>query len=135
MLLLAIPLYAFDQVRRSSGALEVGKRFIVDRKEAHRGAVFRRHVGNRRPIGQAQVAYAIAEELDKAANDTVLAQQLRNAQHQIRGCCAVRESPGELHANHFRQLHEVWLAQHDRLGLNSPDAPAHHAKTVDHRGM
>ena len=53
-LLLVIALDEVDLVCRAAGHAQVAQRFVVDREEAHRRAVFGRHVGDRRPVGKWQ---------------------------------------------------------------------------------
>src|SRR6218665_1788640 len=72
---LEVGLKDFDLVLAATRALEVGDGFFVDRKEAHRGAVLGRHVGDGGAVGQRQRARAGAEELDELAHHLVLAQQ------------------------------------------------------------
>ena len=50
---------------------------VVDRKEAAGRAVFRRHVTERRPVGDRQAGQARAEIFDEFADDAALAQYLR----------------------------------------------------------
>jgi hypothetical protein len=41
----------------------------------------------------------------------------------------------ELEADDLRNQHRRWLAEHGRLRLDTTHAPAHHAETIDHRGV
>src|SRR5204862_91213 len=67
------------------------------------------------------------------ADDTLLAQQLRDGEHQV-GCGrALRQRTRQPHAEHLRDEHRARLAEHRGLRLDAADAPAHHAKAVDHR--
>ena len=78
---------------------------------------------------------ARAEELDELADDAVLAQQLRDAQHQVGRRRALGQRAAELHADDLRHQHRDRLAEHRGLGLDAADAPAEHAEAVDHRGV
>ena len=60
-------------------------------------------------------------------------EHLRHLQHQICRSSALGELAGEPETDHFRQQHVDRLADHDRLGFDSADAPANHTETVDHR--
>ena len=54
---------------------------FIYREEAHRRAVFRSHVRDRRPVGQPERRRAFAVELDKLADDFGLSQHLGDGQH------------------------------------------------------
>ena len=68
---------------RAAGHAQVAERFVVDREEAGRRAVFGRHVGDRGAVGEREFARAGAEELDKAADHPVAAQHLGDAEDEI----------------------------------------------------
>ena len=76
-----------------------------------------------------------AEELDELADHALLAQHLRDGQHEVGGGDAFLELAGQPEADHFRQQHRYRLAEHRRLGLDAADAPAEHAEAVDHGGV
>src|SRR5471030_1551504 len=119
----------------AAGAFEVFDGRVVDREEAHRRAVFRRHVGDSGAVGQRQRLGAFAEELDELADDFFLAQQFGDGQYQI-GCgAAFAQDAGQVHADHVRGQEVDWLAQHAGFGFDAADAPADHADTVDHGGV
>ena len=75
-LFLGVALDQLDQRFVAAGAAQVVERLVVDREEAHRRAVFGRHVGDGRAVGQAQLATAGAVELDELADHAALAQHL-----------------------------------------------------------
>ena len=81
-----------DALGVAAGRLEVGQRFLVDREEAAGGAVFRRHVGDRRLVLQRQVRETVAVELDELADDALLAQHLGDGEHQVGGGDAFRQA-------------------------------------------
>ena len=115
------------------GERQIRQRLLVNRKNAHRRPVFRGHVGESRPVGQAQLAQARAVKLDEFANHAVRAEHLHHRQHQVR-----RRRPGgqgtrQFDADHFGQKHVDRLPQHHGLGLNAAHAPAEDAEAVDHR--
>ena len=129
---------SFDQLDLlfiAAGEAQVVQRFVVDREEAHRCAVFRSHVGNGRTVGQADVAQAGAVELDEFADNAFFAQHLGNGQGQVGGRGAFCQLAGQLEADHFRRNEIQRLAQHAGFRLDAADAPADDAKTVDHRRM
>ena len=76
-----------------------------------------------------------AEELDELADDALLAQHLRDGQHEVGRGRAFRQLAVELEADDLRDEHRHRLAEHRRLGLDAADAPAEHAEAVDHRGV
>ena len=135
MLLFAVPLHALHDFRRTSGALEIVQCLAIHREETHGGPILRRHVRDRRPIGQPQGLESVAKELHEPSHHAVLAQHLGHDQYEIGGRGALRQAAGELHPHHLGQLHEIRLPQHHRLGLDAAHAPTHHAHAVDHRGV
>ncbi len=114
-------------------AAEVAKRLLVHRKEAHRGAVLGGHVGNRRAVRHGERREARPEELDEAPHHAKLAQHLGDGEHEVGGGGAFGKRAGEAEAHHLRHEHVDGLPEHDRLRLNTADAPAGHAEAVDHR--
>ena len=82
-LLLGVALDEIDFGLGAAGSAQVAQRFIIDREEAHRRAVFGRHVADRRPVGEGHRRDAGAEELDELADDAFFAQHLRHREHQI----------------------------------------------------
>ena len=119
----------------AAGALEVVDGLVVDREEAHGGAVFRGHVGDRRAVGQGQRRGAFAEELDELAHHLGLAQHLGDGEHQVGGGDRLVEFALQVNADHVRGQEVHGLAQHAGLGLDAAHAPADHADAVDHGGV
>ena len=130
---LVVRLDQFDFGSRSSGASHEAQRFIIDGEEAHRRAVFGSHVGQRRAIGERHRLEAGAVELDELSNDAVLPQSLRHRENEVRRSGSFGELPAHFEADHFGHEHVDRLAEHDRFGFDSTDAPAHNAQSVDHR--
>jgi hypothetical protein len=65
----------------------------------------------------------------------LLAQHLRDGEHEV-GCgCAFRQLARQLEADDFRDEHGDGLAQHGRFGLDAANAPAENGKAVDHGGV
>ncbi len=73
------------------------------------------------------------EELDELVDDALLAQHLRDRQHEVGRRHALAQRAGQPHADHPRRQHVDGLAEHHRLGLDAADAPADDAEPVDHR--
>ena len=109
------------------------QRLRVDGEEAHRGAVFGRHVGDRGAVGQAQARKPRAVELDEFADHAFLAQHFGDDQHQVGRRRAFRQAAVQLEADDFRNQHRERLAEHGGLCFDPADAPAEHAEAVDHR--
>ena len=59
-------------------------------------------------------------------------QHLRHGEDQV-GCGrSLGKPPAQFETDDFRREHVNRLAEHDRFGLNSADAPADNAEAVDH---
>ena len=114
---------------------EVVERLVVDREEAHRGAVFRGHVGDCGAVGERQGLGAFAVELDELADDLRLAEDFREAEGEVGRRDAFAEAAGEVDADDFRSLEVDRLAEHTCFGFDTAHAPAHDADAVDHRGV
>ena len=129
---------AFDEIDfglRAAGLAEVAERLVVDGKEAHRRAVFGRHVADRGAVGDGHCGNAGAEEFDELADDFLFAKDFGDGEHEVGRGRAGCEFAGELHADDFRQQHVDRLAEHDAFGFDAADAPADDAEAVDHRGV
>ena len=72
-----------DRLRVAPSVGEVAQRLLVYGEEAHGCAVFGRHIGERGPIGQAQLAQTGTEILDEFADDALLAQHFGRSQHEV----------------------------------------------------
>ena len=77
----------------AAGELEIADGFRVDGEDAAGGAVFRSHVGDGRPIRQAEVVEAGTEEFDELSDHAELAKHLGRRQHQIGGGGAFLSRP------------------------------------------
>ena len=128
-----IGLDELDLLARATCELEVAERLLVDREDRHRRAELRRHVADRRSVGDRQVGEAVAEELDEASDDALRAQQLRDRENEVGRRRALAHRAVEAEADHLGDEHRHRLAEHRRLGFDPADAPAEHAETVDHR--
>ena len=107
----------------------------VDREEAAGRAIFRRHVGERRAVGDRHLVEAGAEELDELADDALLAQHLGDGQHEVGRRDALAQFAVQPEADHLGQQHRERLAEHRRFRFDAADAPAEHGEAVDHRGV
>ena len=67
----------------ATGRTKIIDRFLIDREKAHRRAIFRRHVADRRAIRDRQGGRAVAIKLDKFADDFLCPQHLRDVQNEI----------------------------------------------------
>ncbi len=124
-----------DAVGVAAGHGEVADGLAIDREEAARRAVLRRHVGDGGAIGQRHRVEAGSVELDELVDHALLAQHLRHGQHEVGRGDALLEPAGELEADHLGDQHRLRLAEHGRLRLDAADAPAEHGEAVDHGGV
>ncbi|CRR97126.1 hypothetical protein PAERUG_P5_London_26_VIM_2_01_09_03357 [Pseudomonas aeruginosa] len=134
-LFLAVGLDQLDRAFRTSGQAQVAEGDLVHREEAAGGAVFRGHVGDGGAVRQGQVGQAVAVELDEFPHHALLAQHLRDGQHQVGGGDALAQLAGELEADDLGDQHRYRLAEHGGFRLDAADAPAEHAEAVDHGGV
>jgi hypothetical protein len=134
-LLARIGLDQRDLVLGAAREAQVAERLGVDREHHARGALLRRHVGDRGPVGKRQPREAGAVELDELPDHAPLAQHLGDGQHEVGGGRALGQLAAQLEPDHLRDQHRDRLAQHRGLGLDPADAPAQHAKAVHHRGV
>ena len=126
---------SFDQrhaVGFAAGALEVFDRIVIDREEAARRAIFRRHVRDRGFILKRKVRKAGAEEFDELADNALLAQHLDNRQHEVCCSCTFSHLAGQLESDNFRDEHRDRLAKHGSFSLDTANAPTQHGEAVDH---
>jgi hypothetical protein len=119
----------------ATGEAHVVDRALIDREEPHRRAIFRRHVGDRRAIGEREARETGAVEFDELADDLLRAQHLRNRQHEVGRRRSRRELAEELEADDLGNQHRQRLPEHCRLRLDAPDAPSEDAEPIDHRGV
>ena len=124
-----------DAIVLAAGELEIVERHGVDGEEAAGGAIFRCHVGDRRAVGQRQTRKAGAEEFHELVDHALLAQHLRDQQHEVGRGHAFLQLAHELEADHLGQQHGLRLAQHRGFRLDAAHAPAQHAKAIHHGGV
>ena len=134
-LALGVGLDERDRGRLAARGLEVGDGLGVDGKEAAGGAILRRHVGDRRAIGERKLVEPVAVELDELTDHALLAQHLGHGQNDVGRGGALARPPAELEADDLGDQHRDRLAQHRRLGLDATDTPAEYREAVDHGGV
>ena len=122
-----------DAIGLAAGRLEIIDGRGIDREEAAGRAIFRRHVADGRLVRDRQMVEAGTEELDEFSDHALLAQHLRDREHEVGRGDAFLELSLELEADDFRQQHRQRLAEHAGFRLDAADAPAEHGKAVDHR--
>ena len=132
---LGVGFHQGHRLRWARGQFQVADRLGVHRKEAAGRAVFRRHVGNRGPVGEREAVQSIAAELHELAHHAVLAKHFHHAQHQVGGGHALGQRAVQLEADDFGNEHGNRLPEHRRFGLDAAHAPAEHAQPVHHRGV
>ena len=119
----------------TTSTLHVIKRIAIDWEKAHRRAVFRGHVRNRRAICQRHLRNAFTEELNELANHTSGTQLLGHGQNQVSRSRTGSKFSFELKANDFWQQHVDRLAKHRCFGFDTTNTPAKHAQAIDHGRM
>lgn len=115
-----------------TGLSQICQRIHVHREITNSRSIFRTHITDRCPIGDAQLGHTRSEKFHKLSNDSHLAQILGDRQHQIRRRGQHTQLADQLVADHFGQQHRNRLTQHNGLRLNATDAPSHHAQSIDH---
>ncbi len=98
--------------------------FFVDGKKPNGGAVFRRHVGERRAFGCRERRCTLSEELNELTDQITCSQNLGDREDDIRRCDPFARSSGQPTADYFRKAHGHRLAEHCRCRLDAPNAPA-----------
>ncbi len=134
-LLAAVGLDERDLVGRSARQAQVANRLHVDGKDAAGRAVLRRHVRDRRAVGDGQVADAVAVELDELPDDALAPQHLRHGEHEVGRRRTFAKLAGELEPHDLRNEHRDRLPEHRGFGLDAAHAPPQHPETVHHRGV
>ena len=108
----------------SAGEPQIAQRLLINRKNPASCPILRRHIRNRSPIRQRQITQSRPEVLNKLPDNAMLAQHLRNRQHEIGSSSALAQPPGQLHTNNQRNQHRDRLPQHGGFGFNASDAPS-----------
>ena len=127
-----------DQLDLLAGApreLQIAQCLRVEREDRARRAELRRHVADRRAVGQRQGRQPGPVELDELAHHPLVAQELGHRQHEIGRGRAVRQLAVQPEADHLRYQHRHRLAQHRRLRLDAAHAPTQDPEPIDHRRM
>ena len=119
----------------ASGQPQILDGLFVDREHRCGGTEFGAHIAQRCAVGQRYLGHALAVELDELADHAVLTEHIRDGQHDVGGGDARLDLAGQLEAHDAGDQHRDRLAQHGGLGLDTADAPAQHAQSVDHGGV
>ena len=117
----------------AAGRAQIIHGLLIDREKAHRRAILRRHVADRRAIRQRQRSRACAVKFDELADHFLRAQHLRDVQREIGRGHAFAQRAGQMHADDFRREKINRLTEHARFRFDAADAPADDAEAVDHR--
>ena len=134
-LCLAIGANQFDPLVVAPGQAEIVDGPFVDREKPAGSAIFRRHVGDRRSVGERHRVEPGAVEFDEPADHTLGAKHLGDGQHQVGRRNPLHERPRQSETDDFGDQHRDRLAEHRGLGLDSADAPTKNAKGIDHGGV
>ncbi len=132
---LGIFLHQRDAVGFARRILQIAHGFRIDREEAAGRTIFRRHIGDGGAVLQRHVVEAGPVEFDEFADHALLAQHLRDGEHQIGGGDAFAQFACQLEADDFGNQHGDRLAQHRRFRFDAANAPAEHGQTIDHGGV
>ena len=124
-----------DRLRRPAGDLHVAEGLVVDREHRRGRAELGRHVRDRRAVGEGQAGEAGAVELHELPDDPVVAEHLRDRQHEVGGRGPGAEAAGELQADDRGGRLRERLAEQHGLRLDAADAEAEDADAVDHGGV
>ena len=132
---LAVGLDQLDLAVAPSRQPQISERLIVDREKSHRRAILGRHVAQRRAIRDRQRLEPRPEVFNELADHALLAQHLRDRQHQVGSGRPRTQAARQPKPDHFGNQHRYRAPEHRGFGFDSAHAPSHHAETVDHRGM
>ena len=124
-----------QQRRVACGGGEVADGFGIPWKEPHRGAVFRRHVGDGGSVGQRQGVEAGATEFDDGGEDAVAAEAFGEGQDDVGADHAGAAAAGQAAADDAGNEQRDAFSQHGSGGFDAADSPAEDAERVDHRGV
>src|SRR5690606_8090323 len=93
-ILFTILLYQGDVFFRTVGPAHIIERLVVNWEISDRTAEFGGHIGNCRPVSNAQVIQTVAEDFHKFTDHSVIPEQLCNGQYHIRSGAARRYLSG-----------------------------------------
>jgi hypothetical protein len=134
-LLLAVSLDQRDEFLLAARATQVAERLGVHGEERASRPELGGHVRDGGPVGERELAQALAVELHELAHDAVRAEHLGDGKDEVRGRDALLEGACQLETYNLGDEHVVGLAQGHGLRLDAPHAPAEHAEAVDHGGV
>ena len=122
-----------DVFRLTARESQVDQCLRINGEEAHGRAIFGRHVGDGRAVGDAQTGEPGAIEFDEFSDDAFLAQHFGNRQYQVRGGGTLAQTAVQTETDDFRNEHRRRLAEHSGFRFNTTDAPAENAERIHHR--
>ena len=135
ILRLVVVLERHAKLFRTACPPQIRAGLLVDREKAHGGTVFGRHVGDGGAVHHRERLRAWSVELHKFSDHLRLSKHLGDVQHQVGGRHSLAEGAREMHTHHLGRQEVNRLSQHPCLGFDPAHSPAHHAQTVDHRGV
>ena len=124
-----------DLILAARGEAKIRERFGVNGEEAHRRAVFGRHIGDRGAVGKREARKTGAVEFDEFSDDAFFAQHLRDGEDEVSGRGAFGQAAVKLEADDGGNQHRKRLAEHGGFRFDAANAPAENAEAVDHRGV
>ena len=124
-----------DLIFAAAGEAEIGERFRVDGKEAHRRAIFGRHICDGGAVGKSEAREACAVELDEFSDDAFFAQNFGDGEDEVGGRRAFGQTAVKLESDDSWNQHRERLAEHCRFRFDAANAPAENAEAIDHRGV
>ena len=124
-----------DLLFAAAGEAKIRERFCVDGEEAHRRAIFGRHIRDRGAVGKSEAREAGAVELDEFSDDAFFAQNFGDGKDEVGGRGAFRQTAMEFESDDSWNQHRERLAEHSRFRFDAADAPAEDAEAIDHRGV
>src|SRR5579864_8812188 len=128
-------LHQRDLLSRAAGHSQVADGLLVDRPEGGRSPLLRRHFRKRPAVRNCKGPGGRTEELDKRSDHRGGTELFGERQHYVGHGDAVSKRSHETDTDEFRLREDVWLAQHDRFDLDTPNTPAQHAQGVHHWSM
>ena len=120
---------------RPVGQAQIVEGLCVHRKETQGCPELWGHVGDGGPVGHREGLHSGTKELHEFFHNTVFAQHLGDGEDKVGGRDPLLEPAAQVDADHRRDRHIVGLAQHDGLGLDTADTPAHDTDGIDHGSM
>src|SRR5690606_4550448 len=112
---------------------EIMQGTLVNREEAHGGAIFGRHIAYGGAVGNRKAGSTRPAKLDELAHHFLLTQQFSDGKHKVGGGDAAAQFALELDPHYVGRKNVKRLAQHSGFGFNAAHAPSNHPNAIDHR--